>query len=478
MVKNSKSLRRNTKRRGNKVNKSRRRNTRTRMKKRTKGINNKKRLSRKKLSKRKLMKGGIIGVRPGGDFFDRPGSIFEDGENLIIQYTSGWRRDRGNEKKYKIIARDESSETDEWYLLLTEGYNDNAGLGNRRLIYIRSSGLDDLTKSSLDHLPLLYASVNSSNPSGDIVDLLLFNADTPPTAGSTSNPNPILTVQQGSIMRDMWTESVKKQMFVLPSQLNGAEYIDIDQIPNYHQGWLSMYVKDRTGGPIGQLAGDHNIAEFIVNKSYNDFNTGPDTINYVRQICNDDTLRQKISLKNGYLQINGVLDEGEMRILEDKMNTIQLLVSKDIPVSGYKVNDQSVTDMRTARAHQPEYIDGVYSGKKVHLAYASAIPIGDKHGYPYGNPVSETVTQVANIIMKAQYIAALKAAKHLGVNELFLMPLGGGVFNNQQRDILSNILIALKAVDMSGIDVKLLTYEDEETDDFTTLLTEILSAEN
>ena len=58
MVKNSKSLRRNTKRRGNKVNKSRRRNTRTRMTKRIKRRNNRKRLSRKKLSFRKLMRGG------------------------------------------------------------------------------------------------------------------------------------------------------------------------------------------------------------------------------------------------------------------------------------------------------------------------------------------------------------------------------------------------------------------------------------
>ena len=62
----NKSFKRNTKRRGNKVNKSRKRNTRTRMTKRTKRRNTKKRLSRKS-SKRRVMRGGQAGGMLGSD---------------------------------------------------------------------------------------------------------------------------------------------------------------------------------------------------------------------------------------------------------------------------------------------------------------------------------------------------------------------------------------------------------------------------
>ena len=307
-------------------------------------------------------------------------------------------------------------------------------------------------QSDVDELPegaIKYADVTART--GDNVELLLFNAG---TVGMQPNPVPQIYVYQGSIMVDMRKQSDKKQMFVLPSQLNGAEYISINRIPNIDMDWLDMYVLDDTGGPRGQLAGDHNIAEFIVDKSYNDSKSGPDTINYVRGICDDYYLGNKISLINGYLQISSDLTPEEIIRLRGMMNTIQLLVSKDIPVSGYDVNLRP----------KP------YEGKKIHLAYASAIPIGDEEGKPYGNPVSEPVTKVANIIMEAQYIASLKAAKALGVEELFLMPLGGGVFNNKRRDIKENLLNALRKVDVSGIDVKLLTYSGEETSEFNLLL--------
>ena len=310
----------------------------------------------------------------------------------------------------------------------------------------------EFSQSGVGELPegaIKYADVTART--GDNVELLLFNAD---TVGIQPNPNPKIYVYQGSIMVDMRKKTDKKQMFVLPSQLNGAEYISINQIPNITEPWLQMYRRDKTGGPRGQLAGDHNIAEFIVDKSYNDFRSGSETINYVREICDDPFLGSKISLKNGYLQISSDLTLEEIGGLRNMMNTIQLLVSKDIPVSGYDINLE----------YKP------YEGKKVHLAYASAIPIGNERGLPYGNPVSESVKTVANIIMEAQYIASLKAAKALNVKELFLMPLGGGVFNNKKSDIINNLLNALRKVDVSGIDVKLLTYSNKETAEFNSLL--------
>jgi len=251
-------------------------------------------------------------------------------------------------------------------------------------------------------------------------------------------------------MEDMRAHSTKNQMFVLPSQLNGAEYGNQNHIVT-PESWLKDYVNDGTGGPRGQLAGDHNIAKYIVSRAANENNKHDiTTINYVRDICNNPIFAGKLYLLNGYLQVRD-MSAHQIDTLGGMMSTIKLLVSENLPVSGYGV------DLKPKE----------YEGKTVHLAYASAIPIGAD----YGNPRSQTVEAVANIIMEAQYIAAFKAAKHLHVDELFLMPLGGGVFGNKRSDIARNIMKALKAVDMTEIDVKLLTFvlSPGETEEFTAI---------
>ena len=431
-----------------------------------------KRISRKRISKRKMIGGWKIATirhanrKPDGTpehktrFFDLNNGSFKllnDGTNIKTYTDEEYEQTTLKQIKINmggltIVNVADTGEfgavgsqhiiddMDDWVDLSGE-FNDMEDWVD---LGVPSSGVDELPEGAIK-----YADVTAST--GDNVELLLFNAD---TVGMQSNPDPQIYVYQGSIMVDMRKQSDKKQMFVLPSQLNGAEYISINRIPNITLPWLQMYREDKTGGPRGQLAGDHNIAEFIVDKSYNDFRSGSETINYVREICDDPSLGNKISLKNGYLQISSDLTLEEIERLRDMMNTIQLLVSKDIPVSGYDINLK----------YKP------YKDKKVHLAYASAIPIGNERGRPYGNPVSESVTTVANIIMEAQYIAALKAAKALKVEELFLMPLGGGVFNNKRSDIIKNLLNALKKVDVSGIDVKLLTYSNKETAEFKLLL--------
>jgi hypothetical protein len=233
-----------------------------------------------------------------------------------------------------------------------------------------------------------------------------------------------------------------------------------------------MYKLDGTGGPRGQLAGDHKIAEYIVEHAFNDLNQDdPTTIHYVRKICEQF---QGINLKNGYLEVNGVV-ASELDQLRSMMGTIELLVSKNLPVSGYIPGDGGLNDIdRSLKnpepfggATSPPFSQPGYDGKKVHLAYASAVPVG-----VYGNDRSVSTVAVANIIMEAQYTAALKAAKDLGVQELFLMPLGGGAFQNQRSDISRNLQNALSKVDMSGCDVILLTYgpNSPETNEFENLL--------
>ena len=61
--------------------------------------------------------------------------------------------------------------------------------------------------------------------------------------------------------------------------------------------------------------------------------------------------------------------------------------------------------------------------------------------------------------MEAQYTAALKAAQDLGVEELFIMPLGGGAFNNEPYNIFTNLMKSLKKVNLPNCEVKLLTWD-------------------
>lgn len=223
-----------------------------------------------------------------------------------------------------------------------------------------------------------------------------------------------------------------------------------------------MYKMDRTGGPRGQLAGDHEIAKYIVEHASNELNKeDPSTIHYVREICEIPG----ISLVNGYLGVNSAqMNDENLELLRNMMGTVKLLVSKDLPVSGYIPGDGGADDIfreldtdAFGGAYPESFKQPAYGGKKVHLAYASAVPVNC-----YGNDGEAETVAVADFIMEAQYTAALKAAKDLGVGELYLMPLGGKSFGNNGYNIINNLMNALSKVDMSGCDVILLTYGEDE----------------
>jgi hypothetical protein len=316
---------------------------------------------------------------------------------------------------------------------------------------------------------------------GDNVELAFYNADTTGLVPNP-NPNPTIRVYGGNLMVDMRAPSQAIQMFVLPSQLNGAEYISKGSIPGVRGEpntiyWLDMYKMDRTGGPRGQLAGDHEIAKYIVEHAFNENNKGDlTTIHYVRDICERIP---GINLVNGYLGVDSAqINPENLEELRSMMGTVELLVSKDLPVSGYIPGDGGADDI-SRELDTDAFGEGVYSpdifkhpawsGKKVHLAYASAIPVNC-----YGNDGLAGTVAVADIIMEAQYTAAFKAAKDLGVQELFLMPLGGNSFGNSGNNIIKNLMNALSKVDMSGCDVIFLTYGPQEAQLYERLLAKYL----
>ena len=71
-----------------------------------------------------------------------------------------------------------------------------------------------------------------------------------------------------SINEEMDTKRPRRQIFLLPSQLNAAEYQSQDEIVER----IQEYINDKTGGPRGQLAGDPAVAQFIIDNAANDNN--------------------------------------------------------------------------------------------------------------------------------------------------------------------------------------------------------------
>jgi len=215
----------------------------------------------------------------------------------------------------------------------------------------------------------------------------------------------------------------RQKVFVLPSQLNGAEYPSQNSIVTE----LQSYMTDRTGGPAGQLAADPGVAQFIIDNAANtdteifDTNNG---INNVRLMGNIPG----ITLKNGYLQVK---DNADIQEFENKISQMTVLGVRDVPVRGLTSG---------------KYREFFYADHTVDLIYGSAIPIksdpnpkspyyNPRADYDYGNSNHPTVIRIASVTLFAQYVGSFRLAILRGNCNIYLMLLGGGVFNNLFEDI-------------------------------------------
>ena len=232
-----------------------------------------------------------------------------------------------------------------------------------------------------------------------------------------------ITVIKGSIQDLIQTKALGRQkVFVLPSQLNGAEYPD----PNYIVTKLQDYMRDRTGGPAGQLAADPGVAQFIIDNAANlktelfNVNSG---INNVRLMGNIEG----VTLKNGYLQVK---DDANISDFENKISQMTVLGVRDVPVRGLMSGKQR---------------EFFYADHTVDLIYGSAVPIQsdpdpnspyyDPYAPYYGNSNHPTVRRIANVTLFAQYVGSFRLAILRGNCNIYLMLLGGGVFSNRFDDI-------------------------------------------
>jgi nicotinic acid mononucleotide adenylyltransferase len=192
-------------------------------------------------------------------------------------------------------------------------------------------------------------------------------------------------------------------VFVLPSQLNAAEYRDPKN--NYIVSEVNAYKLDPTGGPIGQLAADPGAAQFIINNAMNANRT--DSINYISYISEMGTITG-ITLQNGYLKVT----DADVNTFETNMEHMTVMGMSGLAVCGTLYNGKS-HHLQLPKSHT------------VDLIYASAVPVGT-----YNNGRSETTLRIAELTIFAQYTAALRIAIANKNRHVYLLPLGGGVFGN------------------------------------------------
>ena len=244
----------------------------------------------------------------------------------------------------------------------------------------------------------------------------------------------------------------RHKMIVLPSQLNGAEYLS--QKKDNIVKELNEYLTDYTGGPRGQLAADPGVAQFIIDNAFNenllDRSYG---INNVKEMGidsyldgdNKDTLGP-IYLINGYLQVKDTVTTDDVAKFIKSLPKMTIMGVRDVPVRGLDKNYN--------------FIKVKYPVDTVDLIYASAVPLNS-----YGNPNTKNVIAIANLTIFSQYLGAMRLAVLRGNCDLYLMPLGGNAFKNKFDHIKAAIAMAYNVMKSDlkekGINVKVLVWEGD-----------------
>jgi len=234
-------------------------------------------------------------------------------------------------------------------------------------------------------------------------------------------------------------------LFVLPSQLNGAEY------PSEHTivAHLDQYKLDRTGGPRGQLAVHPAAGQFIIHNAASD--KKPNGINAVDALL--DSLKSymhttaaksyRIYLKNGYLALPDCSPELQPIVLSglrQSLHLLRCLGMEDVTASGLNPTLKAASS----------------ASHKVTLVYASAVPV--QAYLNYGKEDRAFQEEVSRLVIAGQYYGALRVAASRATvsspKRIFLMPLGGGVFNNRSETIAGAISTAVEMLQSDGFDVQ------------------------
>merc|ERR1712176_22368 len=101
---------------------------------------------------------------------------------------------------------------------------------------------------------------------------------------------------------------------------------------------------------------------------------------------------------------------------------------------------------------------------KVNLVYASAVPVESYCNSPSTREQKVLHTSIADAVLFAQYYGALSTAAKRAEGrkrKVFLMPLGGGVFNNSWESICKSMARAVELLsdrELGLLDIYVLTW--------------------
>mmetsp|Transcript_29101 Transcript_29101/g.53052 ORF Transcript_29101/g.53052 Transcript_29101/m.53052 type:complete len:739 (+) Transcript_29101:33-2249(+) len=256
---------------------------------------------------------------------------------------------------------------------------------------------------------------------------------------------PCISVVSSEVVEEVQNPCNDGAFFVLPSQLNGAEYPSERNIVTR----LEDYKYDRTGGPRGQLAVHPASGQFMLDNAACDHR--PDGINAVDHLLRAARASMQstaakhydMHLKNGYLVLPHCDAATQVEVIQglsSALHTLRCLAMRNVQACGLA---PSFTTLSSA-------------SHKVSLVFASAVPVDAYMNRVRSTDQLEFQTEVGRLFLIAQYYGALRAAvAEAGPpRRVFLMPLGGGVFNNRLEVIVGAISTAVDLLVHDGCDVQ------------------------
>lgn len=279
---------------------------------------------------------------------------------------------------------------------------------------------------------------------------------------------PCFRITNSEIMAEIQNPENDRAYFVLPSQLNGAEYPSPSRIVRQ----INAYKADNTGGPRGQLSVHPAAGQFIIdNASCADCPTGINAIDDILKHC-DEVLPEtdRFELVNGYLKLPmpRTFDDAEKacEAFRGRIHYLRPLVMENVCACGITPDMKAFSKAR----------------HKVSLVYASAVPFNSYCNRCETSEQKDLHSKVAFSVLAAQYYGALKRAASRGSGQshprtrIFLMLLGGGVFNNPLESIAKAMSLAAEMLtesERSSLDIRVLTWagDSRECRVMSTLLT-------
>jgi len=264
--------------------------------------------------------------------------------------------------------------------------------------------------------------------------------------GPADAPLPVIGVECGEIMEAIQDERNAGAFFVLPSQLNGAEYPSQRSVVDR----IQAYSFDNTGGPRGQLAVHPAAGQFVLDNAAT--LRRPGGINAVDGILTE-THPYGFELFNGYLTMPMPSDEGEaakmLSAFRSHLHTLRPLIMANVPARGLLPSKRGLSQ----------------AGHSVGLVYASAVPVNAYQNQASPNtPAWDLHHKVAEAILVAQYYGALSQIARHGKarrTKVYLMPLGGGVFRNPIESIVRAMSLAVERLskkERASLDVLVLAW--------------------